>query len=612
MAFESPFWRQCKPSLTTEPYIAGTTESKPVRKKEDLDWLYGKIAYASATAGGASLDTAGWSEKFYDGTGAWNKIKKGGTSEDDTWNDPVYIPKAHITSVTITGDPASYGAVRTCKVAFKTYNKGQLNALKDFFRPGVPMNATLGWHGRLGSSARSETFTGTLYKFNISLSPDGGYECTSEGIGKGATPITNIKVDAAITLSGVPEITDEQGTKIPNGNIFGAFKIMAEQAKNLTKGKATLGGKDGAVAEIPEDYEQGKEKGSGTNQSKQLKGYITVESIRQILNEVIKKYCKSPSGGVPAGFEWPDPAMYMQAPTFPEIISSDPINVLIENNKYGDLEFSPGLNKSIVGSNLEPKNVYISLDWLIKKSEINYIDTDRNKISYLKLGDFWKNIFSLIQQSLGDTFNLTLARNAGDENDERMYIIDINAIDKAVTPKAIDSEGVGNWARNINLTSNLTSEVATAFYVTTQASVTAKAGSGDELLKFLGLTPAKTDTAVSSKAFEDAKIAVGKNPHNAAFVSSLAACNKEQTLNARTSSPMASVLVPFELTATLEGTTGFKYGDAICSNYVPDIYNFNAKGGSGLKVGFMVTQVEHLAQDGDWTTTLSTQCRLYK
>jgi hypothetical protein len=58
--------------------------------------------------------------------------------------------------------------------------------------------------------------------------------------------------------------------------------------------------------------------------------------------------------------------------------------------------------------------------------------------------------------------------------------------------------------------------------------------------------------------------------------------------------------IPIELSVTLDGIKGFRYGNTIKIDYLPAGYE---------KVVFTVTKIEHVIENNDWTTQLSTVCR---
>jgi hypothetical protein len=62
-------------------------------------------------------------------------------------------------------------------------------------------------------------------------------------------------------------------------------------------------------------------------------------------------------------------------------------------------------------------------------------------------------------------------------------------------------------------------------------------------------------------------------------------------------------LYPVDFTVTVDGISGFRFGDVISTSLVPKKYNK-----AGLV--FVVTKIDHKIDNGMWETTLSTAARL--
>ena len=62
-------------------------------------------------------------------------------------------------------------------------------------------------------------------------------------------------------------------------------------------------------------------------------------------------------------------------------------------------------------------------------------------------------------------------------------------------------------------------------------------------------------------------------------------------------------LYPVDFSVTIDGISGFRFGDVISTNLVPSSYVQN-------KLVFVITKIEHLISGGMWETTLHTAARL--
>jgi hypothetical protein len=61
---------------------------------------------------------------------------------------------------------------------------------------------------------------------------------------------------------------------------------------------------------------------------------------------------------------------------------------------------------------------------------------------------------------------------------------------------------------------------------------------------------------------------------------------------------------PIQLTLTIDGINGFKFGDVIKTTLIPRHYNVN------WDIVFTVTKIEHKVTVNSWETTLHTAARL--
>lgn len=68
---------------------------------------------------------------------------------------------------------------------------------------------------------------------------------------------------------------------------------------------------------------------------------------------------------------------------------------------------------------------------------------------------------------------------------------------------------------------------------------------------------------------------------------------------------MNQAVYPIDLTLTIDGVMGFKFGDAITCDAIPARYNDDP-----WNVSFTVTKVSHKVDAGSWTTTLNTKARV--
>ena len=66
-----------------------------------------------------------------------------------------------------------------------------------------------------------------------------------------------------------------------------------------------------------------------------------------------------------------------------------------------------------------------------------------------------------------------------------------------------------------------------------------------------------------------------------------------------------SVVYPLDFSFTIDGIAGIKFGDAVTSNYMPQVYRKNSS-----RCAFTVLNVSHEVSGNDWTTSCTTVFRV--
>tara|TARA_Y100000310_G_scaffold318519_1_gene372731 strand:- start:959 stop:2560 length:1602 start_codon:yes stop_codon:yes gene_type:complete len=89
----------------------------------------------------------------------------------------------------------------------------------------------------------------------------------------------------------------------------------------------------------------------------------------------------------------------------------------------------------------------------------------------------------------------------------------------------------------------------------------------------------------------------------AAFKSLVEAVSKEEAAKLA----LDRTIWPLELTITIDGTSGFRFGDVINTTFLPPAYRR-----SGTSASFVVLESTHTIASNDWSTSLKSQCHLLK
>lgn len=240
---------------------------------------------------------------------------------------------------------------------------------------------------------------------------------------------------------------------------------------------------------------------------------------------------------------------------------------------------------------------------------------------------FVNQILQLINDVSGGFFKLTMVTNVKrtdnkDDNKGFWYIVDTDYNGEDISPliiKAVTHDGFkqnkresASIVRSMNLSAKLPDKMQAVAYVAARSNfaqnqtvslgeIISGQNNREDNVKFNPADLKAAKDQVASGANDDAVNNL-KGQLRAYYTDVTA--KGDSTSGAKL--PNAWQLVPLDLSITLDGINGFNFGNVISTNYLPSRY-FDAK---GQKIIFTVSKVEHSISEGDWTTTLSTLCRL--
>ena len=296
-----------------------------------------------------------------------------------------------------------------------------------------------------------------------------------------------------------------------------------------------------------------------------------------------------------------------------DLVSGNPLEVLFPGyGTYGTMSFFNTGKSSDSFKTGDISKIMINVNWL--ESMFNVLGNqtqDYQKSADKTFSQFFKNIFNSILNNSGNRFKLTLVSNPKDDN--QILIADVNYIDSKVNAYELTAVNANSICRAMSLQSKIPSEFATAAMVGSANTMTTQRGDM-RILTGGNVKPVTKVDIVNLR--EDLKKAKGMlisqlpTPTN---VSSLQSAlrnvyqyirgvgNKQVSLGQ--SSPFETIPFPINFSATLDGIEGFIFGNVITTNYLPSVYRKN-------KIAFTIIKVEHTISNNDWTTQLSTVCRL--
>lgn len=606
--------------------------SKTVRGSNDFTWLAKKMAYATATA---NNEKSGRSASL-------NLSEAGGIGSDGLYKGGTYdgaqggrwMPKPHLNSVKITTD-GDLGSLRKCSIAFSVFTLNDLDNYQAFFDIGGKLTVKYGWNGvSSGLGGRQGSFEGIIYNFTYTVNANGGFDCTSEATAEGLAAIAS---NSNASYAHDQTFEDEAGfTRIAN-NLSSELEIYSKKAKkespnhnSVTVMTGTAGvavrigiieyATDWGAAEKKEESDKEKKKFDVNDETGPKHGYIMLESLILLINTLILQ--KAGGNKFKSIRIICNKNVTRSAPPAnrDDLVSADPTKIIFPGyGLYGtrddgfvhNLSFDKSEDDVANLSSGRLNSVYLSIDWLLtllpKQGEKS---DDREKSTDTSISKLITNICDAIKDLSGGRFQLSLAADPTSTKTEKNYIITdpsfINVNEK-VTPYTITALTNNSICRNISLSSKVPAGFAAAAYVGNASPTNESNASAPN-------NSVETDSNTQGDATNNPFVALelAKKVLNASGVTEpnvgalKAALRRVFTYSPTGAAPYANALpFPLDFSVTLDGIEGFRFGNAIDTNYLPSVYRNN-----GTKTAFTVTKIEHSIEGNDWSTTLSTVCRI--
>jgi hypothetical protein len=631
-----------------------------VRDSNAHNFLHKKMAWAEATAitknpkRGAVLTT---NTKGGIGT---NSLYSGAKYTDQGR----FIVKPHITSVKLTNE-GHLGSLKKCEVSFAVYSLNDLDTVQAFFDIGSTISVKYGWNVP-GDGSTPGSFSGIIYNFSYTVNPQGGFNCVSYGIGRG------IVLASANITTGFPHdstTTTQLGEQTLSSDLINKIRSDIETASKISKLQKSNDIYDGyGMLELDPTWGSDNKPKNIEKVNGQKVYYISLEKLIYLINnKVLSSFSISKRlkelnaasaaagdylnlNGAIATEKWPGFPYAMPLSNVEQAIKDTASNELaikivcdgtvtlgcVPPTNTGQLTYLvsgnpfevvfPGYNKYINQSGTSTHNfeftdyvesfkkgdlskIMLNVNWLEKQfTEIGKETQDNEKSKNQTISKFLINIFNSISDNSGTRFNLSMVSNP--KNEDEFYIVDVNYRNsKDVTAyemTTVESRGI---CRSVSLTSKVPSATAAAAY--TQGINSPNAISSKAAALLTGGTPVenKDDTTPEQQlaaAMNKMDSSQGPVP---AVVSSMQSALKrvyEKTSgNVYNTEAKNAVIYPLDFSVTLDGIEGFVFGNVITTNYLPKVYKRE-----NTDIAFTVTKVEHTIQNNDWTTTLSTVCRV--
>jgi len=587
--------------------------AKQIRDTDSYQWLYQKMAWAAAIC---TNSVTGRINTLDLPIGAG--IGDQGLFETVSKKDNIYVPKPHLNSVKISSD-GDWGSLKKCEISFTVYTLEQLNDYQVFFDIASELTVQYGWNKAGGLGGTTGNFKGTVYNFSYSVNANGGFDCTTYAMSEGINILgTSPSITANLNLTQ----NDDQTSSVINSisTYIESFTTTGELA-NLKSGQTTEISlppipplqpkkiKIGVFSIVPNADDVTKSIGIKYTSPTSL--YITLNAFFEILNTFIIKSAinaNTPTficnenitlGPIPADVS--------------HFISADPKEIIFPNCAPYDGKTQYFTDLSNFTTNKDCSLIMISVEFILSIiDKISKETTKQQKSSDISLKSIIQPIFDSIYRNSGDRIKLSLTENP--KNSTEILIVDTNYFKDNPTVYEMKVVTEGGISRNLSLTSKVPQELQTAAYVVGSSAGSAATTAAAGFARIFGNQEPISQDKINN-LFVNVESSINKvnsslnDPTKyVSATSALRSALREFYIAENNSQSAVSQVIPFpiDLSVTLDGIEGLVFGNTFTVNYLPAVY----QSATGKKIAFTITKVEHDISSNDWSTTVSTVCRL--
>jgi len=650
--YDNPFYHNVGGSVKGELAARATQVGTRVRGGKNtkaVEWSYGKTAYGHVVGGGIPLGFPG-DRVMSDKSGALKLYNS---------NNLPRFPL--LTSIDVTND-GTIGSLLRGNFAFSFWPEISAGGFSmkgvdsAYFVPGKEVKMSWGWS--YGGPACKQAFTGIISNFNWSFNVDLSLSATISIVSAATIAVGASGDQSTKSEEGAAgEVTDPAKVVVEGNNL--ASIIDADLGTGKEEGAA---GTDGDVPTPPPDSSGGAgiptwvpaaagevfDLAAGNTVSKMLDyvgiawpyqesdgeedevenpdppppppesaavkpfWYVNVYSLVDFANKIIEKF-EGGGGGLGKVFKVAVEGNITQK--LP-IQSAFPIDVVFPDSavmgKYGDCVPQYKDAAFVNGNDINIGGILIGTDY-IKETFKNFIQENSANVFYKNLTNWFETLLKRINVASGEMYQLSPVlceppSNFDGNADGKLAVCILSIEDSnlssthtnKVTPLKFTADIYRPLIKNVNISSKPPAPMAAAAYVKARGAnkpanieVKADAASGGDAAA-VQQKLVKAVENFSKTGFNDAWCE--------AFRGNLAKLKKMST-SPGNAHWLNMALYPVDFSITIDGVSGFRFGDVISTNLVPKTYVDN-------KLVFVITKIEHKISGGMWETTLHTAARL--
>jgi hypothetical protein len=647
--YVNPFYRQVDGYVQTELNTRASFYGRKVRGvgksfPRNVVWSYQKTAWGRVISVDNPKITLGF---------PGSKVMSGPDGKLTLYSSQRNVPKKPLLTGIEISNEGTIGSLLKGKFTFTAFpvltSSGfDLGSLEEaFFTPGKEVEISWGW-SVVASSQKAcvQEFTGIIYNFNWSFNNDMSISA-DVSIVSAATIAIGQSGDQSAKES-QDGATDPQGVALKGDNLITIIDqdLAAFSASvNLSEGQAKWFGQSETTSNKLEYYAVGlpfqessdvDDKGNPKNKPiPKTFWYVKFGYVTGFLNKLVEEFEKEAGNEVFS-------KLYKivtdgnEAALNTEVKSSNPINVLFphkEMGSYGELkpfETDEAFTKNYPEGTFNIGGILLGTDY-IKEVYRGFIIDNATNIPFKNITKLVEELSKGINAASGDIYQLTpqmfeprtpsgkLDAKPSDSVTAILSVEDFNLSKthtENVKPYQFDATIFKPLIKNISLSSKPPGPLATAAYA--QARGTKNGGK---------VPPNNSDVSVATKneknvdqfkiqydeaakTYNDAIAKAKEQGFNEAWSdkvrSSLSKIKKmkvDDKGNPNGAHWLNKAIYPIDLTITIDGIAGFKFGDVISTSLIPKQY-------AKYKMVFTITKISHSIKDGVWETTLNTKSRI--
>jgi len=658
--YENPFYH------ASLGYVRGELNSRAInagakvragKTNKALEWSYGKTAYGHVTGGGVTLG--------FPGTKVMSN-SKGDLTLYNSRNTPKF-PLLMGIDVTNDGALGSLLRGKFTFTYFPQLGSSGFSMAgidKAFFTPGKDVVLSWGWS--YGGAGSRQSFTGIVNNFNWSFNADlsmtadcsvvsaatialgmSGDQSVKSGDGEPpvetvdptevAIPASNLSsvIDADLGLGDKepdaeppvdpkdpPIVTDAGGAGIPVFEPKTAGEVFPLPKGNTVNKYLDYIGIGWPFQDSEPDEEEVDAKDppddppiDGEGAAVKPFWYITVATLVDFTNMLVEKF-EGTGNATALGriIEVSCNKNYTQGYTDGSVKSAYPIDVIFPNaamGSYGDCVPGYGLDGLFgTGNKIYIDGILLGVDW-VKKAYDEFVVDNAANIPYKNITKFLESVLKRINIASGDIYQISAVlceppnnfdgAVSGGISKTILSIEDANigqAITDAVDSKAIKFEATifKPLIKSVSISSKPPAAMTAAAYTQVRGGKAANLE-----------TPTGADGGRSSVLNEMKKAEANftKTGFNLSWCEAYRGLQSKMKKlgNGKGDHWINQALYPVDFTVTIDGISGFRFGDVIKTSLIPSAY-------SNAGLVFVVTKIDHKITAGGWETTLSTAARL--